>query len=595
MKIISYLLFLFFGLQVQAQVSLDSIIELRNNHPSKAIIEIDKLLFAKEMQDSLLPYLHRERGYAYQNLNDIEKSIDFLEKAQKGFDAKTQAEELLNVEIQLSNNFSNLNKQTDAIKYANSALQRAEVLNNKELIVKANDNISYVYFKLGQLDKAIAYLQISEQYHKKNKNLAELSITYNNIAILYRNKGDLQACIRYNEKSLALNFELKDLASVAKSYNNLGIVYNQLNNTEEATTYFTKAIALNDSLGIKNSNPLISLALLQHQKKEYKNEQETLLKALEIEQQTGRLDIQKSIYQSLLKNSLELNIPNIAQRYQVSIEHIDTQIMQRQRQENLQLIDTHKQLLENELKWREQQQQTITYKWIAVSVFLLAFAFGIYFYQRHTKKEIVRQKERALLEQKILRSQMNPHFIFNALTAIQNKVMENNPLHTATYISRFAKLVRQNFDFTQKEFITLEEDLDALKNYMATQQMRFENKFEYEFKIDERISPDFIKIPPMLLQPFVENAIEHGFKDISHKGKIEILVVQQNKEQIRFKIIDNGKGFFPKHDAKLHALEIIKTRLKLNNANDEATFSIQNRADGSGTEVTFLLTLAQYQ
>ncbi|WP_439490556.1 tetratricopeptide repeat protein [Algoriphagus sp.] len=355
MKLTLSILLLFLSLQLQAQIPLDSIIELRKSQPSKAIIEIDKLLFAKETQDSLFPYLHRESGYAYQNLNDIEKAIAFLEKAKEGFHPKSQAEQLLNVEIQLSTNFSRLNRQSDAIQYANNALQRAEELNNKELIVKANDNIPYVYFMLGQLDKAISYLQASEAYHLENNNRAELSATYNNLAILYRNQGDFLTCISYNQKSLAINRALEDLTSVAKSYNNLGIVHNQLNNTEEATSYFKKAIALNDSLEINNSNPLISLAHLQQQQNEYQNEESTLLKALEFEEKTGRLDVQKSLYQSLLKNSLEQNNLRLAQNYQSTIERIDAELAQRQKEENLQLIDTHKQLLENELKWREQQ------------------------------------------------------------------------------------------------------------------------------------------------------------------------------------------------------------------------------------------------
>lgn len=362
MKPILNILLLVLSLQLQAQISLDSIVELRKNEPTKAVIEIDKLLFAKPSQDTLLPYLYKESGYAYQNLNDIEKSITFLKKAQQGFDAQTQTEQLINVEIQLSNNFSRLNQQSNAIQYATNALQRAEELSNKALTVKANDNLSYVYYMLGKLDKAISYLKVSETYHLENNNRAELSVIYNNLAILYRNKGDLQTCLSFNQKSLAINRELNDQASVAKSYNNLGLVYNQLNDTEKAKSYYKQAIALNDSLGINNSNPLISLARLQHQQDDYLNEEETLLNALEIEKETGRLDVQKSLYQSLLKNSLEQNKSLVAQSYQSSIERIDAELNQRQKEENLQLIDTHKQLLENELKWRKQQQRTMTYQ-----------------------------------------------------------------------------------------------------------------------------------------------------------------------------------------------------------------------------------------
>ncbi|RXG32337.1 tetratricopeptide repeat-containing sensor histidine kinase [Leeuwenhoekiella marinoflava] len=591
MKLTLYIFLLLFSLQLQAQINLDSIVVLRKNQPQNAIIEIDKLLFSKRTADSLIPYLHKESGYAYQNLNDIDKAITLLEKAKNGFNPKTQAEQLMNVEIQLSNNFSRLNKQSEAIQYGNKALQRAEELKNKELVVKANDNMSYVYFKLGQLDKAISYLQVSKAYHLEHNNQAELSVNYNNLAILYRNKGDLQRCISYNQKSLAINRKLKDMASVAKSYNNLGIVYNQLNNTEKATSYFTKAISLNDSLKINNSNPLISLARLQHQQNDLQDEEKTLLKALELEEKTGRLDMQKSLYQSLLNNSLEQNNPLIAKSYQSIIERIDAELALRQKEENLQLIDTHKQLLENELKWREQQQRTMTYQWIALSVFLLALAFGIYFYQRQSKKDLVRQKERALLENKVLRSQMNPHFIFNALTAIQNTVMNKNPLDAASYIAKFAKLIRQNFDFVQKEWISLEEDLDALQNYMETQKFRFNHSFEYDILVQTQEAPGNLNIPPMLLQPFVENAIEHGLKKSDKPGKIVISVNQENEKCLHFTIEDNGKGYTPTSDNKLHATQIIKERLKIHNPSDATSFKIQSLGKNKGTRVAFSLSL----
>lgn len=591
MKLALSISFLLLSLQLKAQINLDSIVSLRKNQPTNAIIEIDKLLYSKNTADSLIPYLYKESGYAYQNLNDLDKSIALLEKAKEGFNPKTQVEQILNIEIQLSNNFSRLNKQTEAIKYGNKALQRAEELNNKGLIVKANDNISYVYFMLGQLDKAISYLQVSEAHHSKTNNQESLSITYNNLAILFRNKGDFQSCISYNQKSLAINLKLNDMAAVAKSYNNLGIVYNQLGNREQATAYFTKAIALNDSLKISNSNPLISLATLQQQQNDFQNEERTLLKALEMEEKTGRLDVQKSLYQSLLKNSLEQNDPFMARNFQATIERIDAELVQRQKEENMQMIDTHKQLLENELKWRKQEQRTMTYQWIALSIFLLALAFGIYFYQRQSKKDLVRQKERALLENKVLRSQMNPHFIFNALTAIQNTVMNNNALDAASYIAKFAKLIRQNFDFVQKEWISLEEDLDTLQNYMETQKFRFNHSFEYDILVQTQEAPSNLNIPPMLLQPFVENAIEHGLKNSKKPGKIVVAVNQKDEKYLHFTIEDNGKGYNPTSDNKLHATQIIKERLKIHNPGDAASFKVQSLGDNKGTRVAFSLSL----
>ena len=165
------------------------------------------------------------------------------------------------------------------------------------------------------------------------------------------------------------------------------------------------------------------------------------------------------------------------------------------------------------------------------------------------------------LELKVLRSQMNPHFIFNALTTIQNQVLSSTPIESTHSISRFAKLIRQNFDFTAKNEITLAEDLDALTNYLQTHQMRYGNKFDYVISIDENLTPTQVLIPPMLLQPFVENAIEYGFKNIIKKEVLEVTVTKLESGLIQFSIKDNGISYDPTVDESLHETNIFKKRM----------------------------------
>ena len=127
------------------------------------------------------------------------------------------------------------------------------------------------------------------------------------------------------------------------------------------------------------------------------------------------------------------------------------------------------------------------------------------------------------MEQRLLRSQMNPHFIFNALNSIQSYVSENNTLDSEVYLSRFSRLMRQILEHSQEEFILLKDDLNALESYLSLEQIRFENSFEYIIN-DEDINQENIMIPPMIFQPFVENAILHGIEPKATKGLINISI-----------------------------------------------------------------------
>ena len=166
-------------------------------------------------------------------------------------------------------------------------------------------------------------------------------------------------------------------------------------------------------------------------------------------------------------------------------------------------------------------------------------------------------------------------------------------LKSSTSLSKFAKLIRQNFEFTSKELIGLDEDLDALKNYIETQQMRFEDKFDYQINIGKNIDLSFIKIPPLLLQPFVENSIEHGLKSKKEKGNL-IINILEKRGVFDFEIIDDGVGYkkIEKVNDREHATDIFLNRLKLRGMNEEKTFLISpSLENGKGTKITFTLKL----
>jgi ligand-binding sensor domain-containing protein/two-component sensor histidine kinase len=220
----------------------------------------------------------------------------------------------------------------------------------------------------------------------------------------------------------------------------------------------------------------------------------------------------------------------------------------------------------------------LTWWFISISIlFGLSILFGVYSFRKkarrqkeHTQQLYYRSKMLAL-EQQTLNSSMNRHFIFNSLNSIQYYINTQDRKSANLYLSSFAKLIRKNLDSSESNTVTLEEEIDRLSLYLKLEKMRFTDKFDYTIDIDKSIISEQIKIPAMLLQPFVENSIWHGILPKNEKGSIVIRVSMIDKELIKFEIIDDGIGIEESiknkqqksSDHVSKGMNITKNRLKL--------------------------------
>lgn len=158
------------------------------------------------------------------------------------------------------------------------------------------------------------------------------------------------------------------------------------------------------------------------------------------------------------------------------------------------------------------------------------------------QRKRLRSEHKAMqLEQKLLRSRMNPHFLFNSLSSIQNFIVTEKPDKASIYLSKFSKLVRNILDNSSEEFVTLQKEISTIENYLELQKVRYSGKFDYQIEIDRDIDPEFLQIPPMLAQPFIENAIEHGIKHREIQGHIDIRFRLKDKMLV-FEVEDDGIG-----------------------------------------------------
>lgn len=158
------------------------------------------------------------------------------------------------------------------------------------------------------------------------------------------------------------------------------------------------------------------------------------------------------------------------------------------------------------------------------------------------QKKTQMEKEILELEQKALRLQMNPHFIFNALNSIQSQIGTDNEQAARYYLAKFSRLMRQILDNSRQATITLEEEVNTLENYLLIEKFCNGDRFDYRITVDAALEKDYIKIPPMLLQPFIENAIKHGLKYIHEKrGMIEVTFSEKDNF-LECTVADNGIG-----------------------------------------------------
>ena len=214
------------------------------------------------------------------------------------------------------------------------------------------------------------------------------------------------------------------------------------------------------------------------------------------------------------------------------------------------------------------------------------------------RQQSLKNKQKILeTEQRLNRARMNPHFFFNALTAMQRFALkENDGKILASNLSKFSHIMRETLESTYKEYVTIKQEIGFLKEYLEIQKMRFPQIFIYSLMVDGEIEPGDVMIPSMIIQPFIENSIEHGFAGINYEGEIRVDFKQVNKT-IEITIHDNGNGLItPGSKINEHisrASQIIKDRIYLLNIKlkSKADFSIDNNSNGKGVVVKIHLPL----
>ena len=245
------------------------------------------------------------------------------------------------------------------------------------------------------------------------------------------------------------------------------------------------------------------------------------------------------------------------------------------------------------------QESNRRQQWIIYSLIfgLLLMGIATFFFYRSTRQQ---QLANNLLALKSLRSQMNPHFIFNALNSVNNYIAKSDERSANRYLSEFSTLMRSVLENSEEDFIPLSKELDLLELYVKLEHSRFPEKFDYRIDVGKDVDVGAFEIPPMLLQPYIENAIWHGLRYKKEKGFLAVEVNRRDATSLEIKITDDGIGRKKSAELKTQnqkkqkskAMGNIKKRIAILNEmyRNKVDVGISDlESDGSGTRVVFVL------
>lgn len=499
-------------------------------------------------------------------------------------------------------------KLDSATIYFLDAIKICEETNTKDGLANNYMSIASVFGKLGQADNAILYIRKAIHLNYEIKDYLYLAKSYNKLSTAFSMKADtINGKVFLDSMNYALDKAFSSLKksgnikSISNLYYSKAELYKIKGNYKISKIYLDSCIryGVKDMHEASKANWYLKKADINFILKEYDAgliSCDSALKYAEyVKSATTIIGIYK-LKHKLYKAKGDFNNALLSHE---SMVQLSDSLNLKESSETINALEKEFNQVKNEKTINELNQQKeidslrIRSLVAFIGVALLIILVIIFFYRQSVTKNKLKTIE---IEQRLNRARMDPHFFFNALTSLQGLANDDNrKKEVSDYISNFSKIMRQSLESTYTEMETLESEMDFLKNYLELQKLRTGNKFNYSFVFDNSLEINELLIPGMILQPFIENSIEHGFSGILEGGLISITFASNNKNLL-ITISDNGSGI--KSDEKhkgypSRATQIISDRLYLLNKKHKtnATFVLAENKTGIGTKVEITLPI----
>ncbi|MFT3737274.1 MAG: tetratricopeptide repeat protein [Breznakibacter sp.] len=486
----------------------------------------------------LVPECYNQLGVVYRRIDENSLALDMH---LKGLKSAEESKDTFNIGVSLNgigNINLSLNRYQAAIEYFKKSMDMAVLQNNVLGQAINTNNIGEAHRLMGNVDTALVYFFKSLEYNTAINSKIGQSICFNSLGDTYVAKNEPKKALGYLLKALKITQEVGDLMHVATSLNRVGETYLDLGDYTNAQSHLLEGLELSRKIGSK----YLAEDAAHNLAKLYEKQQ----------------DFDKALTYFKIKSDLKDSLMN-----EKNIYHITTleAIFESEKQKDkIEELNRNNEIQKSKIAGQKVLIVSITIGTVLISLLLFLIT------RQNTLKEKYRQLKH---KQRLLRSQMNPHFIFNALSAIQVFILENDMERSSRFLSDFAKLMRQVLRNSNYEYISLQEEIYTLQYYIDLQKLRFPNPFEMQIFVDNTIDTINVAIPPMLTQPFIENSIEHGLKPIGGQGKIELRFLHTDR-QLVVEVDDNGIGLTQHKEQRLNgrnhesmALKIVRERLDI--------------------------------
>ncbi|MFY7742444.1 MAG: tetratricopeptide repeat-containing sensor histidine kinase [Flavobacterium sp.] len=581
------LLAMFFPLVMMAQDSIKT--KVSKSSVSKKAKEVEQTLSKSNPESTADKYV--ELANELDKKGDYAKAEDYLKRALPIYQKQKSKDKIASTTRSIAQIQEKQNKVDDAIKNYQSASE--EAVNVGFSRVNSND-ASRLQNKNPriQADYLDSNIKILEKEGKKE----EAAEAYKQKAVVDLKSENKEMAIENYEKAIAVSKDKPE--EVLKIKSEISKVYASENNLDKAIEITKNTISEAEKIGsvsqqIEQQQTLADLY--------FKNEnQDDAIVLLEetynLALKNGRtFDAKKAMLalsdyyrkkgnQSKAIELYDQFLNDFDRMIQADSSLVDAKIFQ-VTEEKIKQLEKER-ALKDELITKKNKFNYVLIGSVILMLILLGWIAKALFSIKTKNKKIALQS---------LRREMNPHFIFNSLNSVNQFIAQNNELEANKYLTSYSNLMRNMMETSNKDFITLANELEQIKKYLDLEHLRFQDKFEYEIVVDEKLDADAILVPNMLIQPHLENAIWHGLRYRETKGKLKVTFAEDN-QLIKVLIADDGIGVEKSRELKTQNQKVHESRglnnveERINLLNDlyhqQISYAISSGAEGNGTLVT---------
>ena len=496
------------------------------------------------------PMINVYMARAYGRIPDSEKALSMFRSA--AILATTQKDTLNMARVCNATGFYYYNQRNvpSALYEFNKAVDYGGILKNKDILSEAWFGKILTYNIFEDYDGLYNSLQQYFVYADTVREKRRLSDAYRLLGQYFRNKNDFTAAIDANTHSFKLAKMIGDSMLMGAAMNHMAWYNYEMGNLEKSLELYNKNISFYRSGGSNVlANVYGNIGNIYRDWERYPEAISNYNKSIELSQKSHDIYNLSWLYSDISKLYERAGDYRRAYDNQVMATLYGDSLMSLNYQQTLASARTQyeadKTAKELELLSVKLQRNRL-FIWVMIGGFALfaaVTALLINRYRFRSQQRIAAMNHKiSELNQTNLRQQMNPHFIFNTLNSIQYYVFQNDKISSNNYMTKFASLIRKTLENSRHTEISIKEELDSLKLYLELEELRFKEKFNWTIKVDEEIDTLAYKIPTMLIQPYVENAITHGLMNKDNgKGYLQV-ELQLHDDQIICTIEDNGIG-----------------------------------------------------